>query len=55
VGFGVTLKHLAGLASQETAPARAAAVGRCGRNAGELAVRPANAHARERSRGAGGC
>jgi hypothetical protein len=34
---------------------REAAVGRGGRNAGELAVRPANARARERSRGAGGC
>jgi hypothetical protein len=32
-----------------------AAVGRGGRNAGELAVRPANARARERSMGAGGC
>jgi hypothetical protein len=35
--------------------AREAAVGRGGRNAGELAVRPANARAQERSRGACGC
>jgi hypothetical protein len=34
---------------------REAAAGRGGRNAGKLAVRPDNARARERSRGAGGC
>jgi hypothetical protein len=34
--------------------ARRAAVGRCGRNAGEQAVRPANGRAREGPRGAGG-
>jgi hypothetical protein len=34
---------------------REAAIGRGGRNAGELVVRPANARAREGPRGVGGC
>jgi hypothetical protein len=46
---------LGGRRLRRRSAAREAAVGRDGRNAGELAVRPANACAREGPRGAGGC
>jgi hypothetical protein len=46
---------LGGKRSRRRSVAREAADGRGGRNAGELAVRPANACAREGPRGAGGC
>jgi hypothetical protein len=52
---GVWRGWLGGTRLRRWSEARDAAVGRGGRNAGELAVWPANARARERSRGACGC
>jgi hypothetical protein len=51
VGFGLTLDRLVGSVQSETAPAT---VGGEGGGAGEQAGRPANVHAREGPRGAGG-